>query len=179
MPTAATPSTYFRLSLLGHQLMDALSGVRKGALTRVPVLRYALAGTLGLAVAQATMQGRADGVASADRAEVVTAGLFGSAPAAVANFTDRDLAALKTYTPAIARYSKALALDRSALAATTLLSARGDASVNVRHLARALQAAAVNEDAVTPAGWVAAAATLFGDAGAEDDLNFLIQRYSL
>ena len=179
MHTPAAPSAYFRLSLLGHQLMDALRGIRKAAPTQAPVLRYALAGTLGLAVMQAATQERAGDIASAEETQVATASLFGGAPSAVENFTEDDLDALKTYTPAIARYSKELALDGSALAAATLLSARGKASVNVQRLARGLQAAAVNENAVTPGGWVAAAATLFEDARAADDLTFLIQRYSL
>ena len=160
-------------------MMDALRGIRKAAPTQAPVLRYALAGTLGLAVMQAATQERAGDIASAEETQVATASLFGSAPAAVENFTNGDLTALEAYTPAIARYSKELALDRSALAAATLLSARGEAWVNVRRLARGLQAAAVDENAVTPAGWVAAAATLFPDADAADDLSFLIQRYSL
>lgn len=181
MLSPAAPPTYFRLSLLGHRVLDLLLGLGRGPLAQAPLLRYALVGSLAAAIFQTAT----DGVAEAPSAEadvgVATAGLFGSGTATSrADLAEVDIASLYAYRPAVARFSRELALERSALAAATLLRSRDGGPVDVAAVATDLLAAARARDAHTADGWVSAAATLFADdQRAEADLRYLIRRYGL
>lgn len=179
MLTPARPSAYFHLSLLGHRIADVLCGVRGGALAKAPLLRYVLVATLAIAIAQGSSAKHER--ASATDLQTATAGLFGSGTStALADGTATELAAIDNYRSAIARLTRDLALERSALTAATLLRARGGSDVDVDALAAELADAAHARGAFTGKGWVAAAATLFDDvARAEADLHYLIRRYGL
>ena len=161
-------------------------GVGRGSVT-VPLLRYALLGSLAAAALQVSTR-RAGAPDAAGTAHVVaspphvsTAGLFGGlGPQATPSPTDADLAAIERYRRPVARAANARGLDRTALRAAVTLAARTRPDVDVAAFAKTLHAAAAARDARTHDAWVAAAATLFpAPATAEAQLRHLIRRYGL
>ena len=174
-PTSS-PNLFWRLSLLGHQVMDVVRGTRRGALTAQPLLHYAVLGFFAIAALQVAGSGTST-TAPSPQTQFATAGLFGAGATETSPAAD-DLAALDRYRTPVARHANRMGLDRTALEVAVLLAARDGAEVDVRAFAKTLQSAAA--DAATHDAWVRAAATLFpAPDAAEAQLRYLIRRYGL
>ena len=174
-----SPTLLWRLSLLGHRVVDVLRGARHTDLAALPLLRYAVIGFFGLATLQLLSGVAAPAPHTATR--VATAGLFGAGGASATTAgVDADLAALERYRRPVARAANRLALDRTALEAAILLAARTRSDVDVAAFAKTLHDAAAARHATTHDAWVATAATAFpAPASAEAQLRHLIRRYGL
>ena len=191
-PTLAS-NPGWRLSLLGHKVLDLVASTAspKGALGKLPLIRYSLLFTVLVAGFQAvssqllpTATQSTSPSGPAARTVPAAAGLFGSAgPVAVADRTTRDLALIEAFRKPVAQLSLKLNVDPAVLTAMALLRNRdlpAGVSVDLAPLASALAAAAAQQHVVTPGEWLTAAASTFTDtASPEATLTHYLRRYGL
>ncbi len=183
---------YFGFSLLGHKMLDlvASAAAPKGALARLPLIRYSLLFTVVVAgFRYVNVQGEQvapRGVEETSPVHTVsaTASLFGSSTSeSTAINTAAELAILEEYRRRVAQLSLKLNLDRPTLMAVALLQDRNlgtDESLDVEGLGMRLAAVAAKRRPVIPGDWVAAGASLFSaPASAELALQHYIRRYGL
>ncbi len=182
---------YFRLSLLGHKVLDLVGSTvsPKGVLARLPLIRYTLLVTVLLAGYQyATFQtadlGHAVEAFVTPQPAFATASVFAStAPNAGAERAAADVVLIDHYRKPVAQLSLKLDLDRSVLMAMALLRSQNftpAATPDLPGLAGTLAASARERGAVTPGEWLSAAADTFEDpAAAEATMAYYLRRYGL
>ena len=134
-PAAST--AFWNLSLLGHRTLDMITGALRGdtRLDRLPLVRYIVVGTLGLAVWGANM---ANEPAPGAPVQVVEAGVawrpdLAEPPAGTpgTNRTELALAALEAYTARAARDERQLGIDGQVLLAAAVWEAELAGAIDV------------------------------------------------